>query len=322
MTQIVLSQASLRLANGLAGIPLKVSTANPISFHQLISRPQHMPAAEIDGQLFLPPGDAPATGWPVVIVVPGSLGVAPSHLAKAELLARENIATCVIDPFGARGVQSTVANQAQYSFAASAWDVLAAAAVLRARGDIDPARTGAQGHSRGGSAVLSAACVARVVGIAGLCGVYAAYPWCGQQFEIPDVGDTVVRSIVGDQDEWCLPQQVQGYMHAMRLAGGRATCRIVPGAHHSFDRDTPLELVEDASVAPAAPTIYIRGDGCYVHPASGEADPEFTERELMLYGIKAGYGRRGAHIGSSDDSADVFHADMLNFWRETMSAAR
>ena len=68
--------------------------------------------------------------------------------------------------------------------------------------------------------------------------VYAAYPWSGQQFERPDVGKTIVRSVIGDRDEWCLPQQVQGHMHAMRLCGCDASFKLFPGAQHSFDRDT------------------------------------------------------------------------------------
>ena len=107
-------------------------------------------------------------------------------------------------------------------------------------------------------------------------------------------------------------------MQAMRLAGGNATWRIFAGAHHSFDRETPVELVEDASVAPGAPTIYITDDGAMVHPATGESDPAFTERALMLYGIKAGYGVRGARIGTSGDLARAFHDDMMNFWRDCL----
>jgi dienelactone hydrolase len=242
--------------------------------------------------------------------------VAPSHLYKAELLTSAGIAACVIDPFGKRGVTSTVANQAQYSFAASAWDVVSTLLQLADRGEVDPARIGAQGHSRGGSAALSAACLTRLLGTArSLAGVYAAYPWCGLQFLDPAVGTTAIRSVIGDQDEWCLPQQVQGYMQAMRLTGADASWRIFAGAHHSFDRDTPVELLAEASVAPGAPTIFIQDDGAMVHPATGTADPASSERELMLYGIKAGYGVRGAHIGSTDNLADDFHDDMMRFWR-------
>ncbi|MYJ74547.1 MAG: prolyl oligopeptidase family serine peptidase [Gammaproteobacteria bacterium] len=302
------------LGNGIAGERVEVPTANPTGFYQAISQSEQMEGATIRGCVFVPPREGP---WPVVIVVPGSLGVAPSHVVKAELLTDAGIAACVIDPFGGRGVTSTVANQAQYSFAASAWDVLAAATLLHDRNDIDPTRIGAQGHSRGGSAVLSAACMAQLIDTGGvtLHAVYAAYPWCGQQFERPDVGETVVRAVIGDRDEWCLPQQVQAHMHAMRLAGCEASFRLFPGAHHSFDRDTPVELVEDGVVAPGAPTIYLRSDGAAIHPATGVADPDLGEREAMIYGLKAGYGRRGVRIGTAEDFAQQFHDDMMAFWR-------
>jgi len=316
VTTIFLDDTPVTLENGVEGHPWQVETANPASFHELVSRPGEAPPAAIHAQTFLPPD---VQDPPVVIVVPGSLGVAPSHLHKAVLLTNAGIAACVIDPFGARGVSSTVANQARYSFAASAWDVLATAAQVAGRGEVDASRIGAQGHSRGGSAVLSAACLQRLLNVEGcLAGVYAAYPWCGQQFLNPRVGRTKVRSVVGDRDEWCLPQQVQGYMQAMRLTGADATWRIFAGAHHSFDRDTPVELVADASVAPGAPTIYVQDDGAMVHPGTGLADPSLSERDAMLYGIKAGYGVRGARIGSSGDLARAFHDDMMAFWRDCL----
>ena len=310
--------APTTLENDIRGEVLRIPTANPTGFHQAISEPEAMPEAHIFGNLFLPEGEGP---WPVVIVVPGSLGVAPSHVAKAVYLTQAQIAACVIDPFGARGVTSTVANQAQYSFAASAWDVLATADLLAARPDIDEMRIGAQGHSRGGSAILSAACMARLVkdGAQPLVGVYAAYPWSGQQFKRPEVGRAIVRSVIGDRDEWCLPQQVQGHMQAIRLTGGEASCRIFPGTHHSFDRDTPIEMIADASVAPNAPTTYIADNGALIDPWTGQADPNVSERDLMIRCFQAGYGHRGAHIGSEGDQAKHFHEDMMSFWTTVMS---
>jgi dienelactone hydrolase len=309
---------TITLANGVLSEAVVVETANPASFHQALSEPDGVPPAVIHGKLFLPSSaEGPV---PLVIVVPGSLGVAPSHLYKAELLTDAGIAACVIDPFGERGVTSTVANQAQYSFAASAWDVLASVRHFVDDARIHGERIGAQGHSRGGSAVLSAATMAELSGGPALAAVYAAYPWSGQQFERPVLGRTVVRAIIGDRDEWCLPQQVQGHIHAMRLIGGNASCRIVEAAHHSFDRDTPIEMVEDASVSPGAPTAYIRDDGAFYHPLSEEADPALSERDLMVYGVKSGHGRRGARIGSEPGQADVFHKDMMTFWRTVLQA--
>ena len=305
------------LDNGIGSQTIIIPTANPTGFFQAISAPGSMLKAEISAKLFLPVGRGI---WPVVIVVPGSLGVGPPHIAAAGLLTDNGIAACVVDPFGLRGVVSTVANQAQYAFAASAWDVLATVRVLSSRREIDAARIGAQGHSRGGSGVLSAACMAHLVdvGSATLRGVYAAYPWSGLQFLEPRVGTTVVRSVIGDRDEWCLPQQVQAHMRAMRLCGARASCRIFGGAHHGFDRDTPPELIEDAAIAPGAPTVYIREDGALMHPLAQEADPDLSERDVMVYAMKAGYGRRGARIGSEGDQARQFRADMIGFWEAVM----
>jgi len=316
---VSLTDGPVVLENGIAGEVLRIPTADPTGFHQAISEPGAMPATEILGSLFLPPGEGP---WPVVIVVPGSLGVAPSHVAKADLLTEAGIACCVIDPFGTRGVTSTVANQAQYSFAASAWDVLATAAVLVEHADIDAARVGAQGHSRGGSAVLSAACLSPILGperAPELAAVYAAYPWSGMQFLRPDVGRTVVRSVIGDLDEWCLPLQVQAHMHAMTLCDCDASFRLFPDTHHSFDRDTPVELVPDASVSPGSPTIYVNDDGTLVHPVTGTADPSFTERDAMIYQVKSPYGRRGARIGTAGDQARAFHEDMMTFWSAALA---
>lgn len=309
----------VKLGNGIVGKPWQVETGNPTHFYQAISAPGDIEPATIYAQTFLPKAaDSPGA----VIVVPGSMGVADSHLHKAELLTDAGIAACVLDPFGARGVSSTVANQAQYSFAASAWDLLATAEQLAASGDLASAKIGAQGHSRGGSAVLAAAVMLRLTSFSQpLAGVYAAYPWCGMQFLNPLVGSAKVRSIIGDRDEWCLPQQVQGSMHAMQLTGADASWRLVPGAHHSFDRATGLELIEDASVAPGAPTIYIQDDGACIHPTTGKADPQADERSLMMYGIKAGYGRQGARIGTQENYASLFHEDMMAFWTRVLGSA-
>ncbi len=309
-----------RLANGLAGEALTIPSANPRNFHQAISHTAAMSRQDLWAKLFVPEGSGP---HPVVIVAPGSLGLQEHHMAIASTITDAGIAACTIDPFNTRGVSSTVVRQVQFSFAASAWDVLAAAEVLAARADIDPARIGAQGHSRGGSAVLSAASVhlAAASGAPKLVGVYAAYPWSGQQFLDPSVGRTRVRAIIGDQDDWCPPAQVQAHIHAIRLAGGDATVRIVPGANHSFDRTTPLEYIADASVTPEAPTFYIADDGAFILPASEEPDPDLVDRDGFLYAIEAGFGVRGAHISGNPDLVPLFYEDMTTFWTDVMAPA-
>ena len=313
---------AITFANGATGRAIEVPSASPRNYHQAVSAPGEMPRITIDGQLFLPPGAPRAARLPLVIIVPGSLGVAPVHLAHAETLTSAGLAAFVLDPFGARGVTSTVTNQTQYSFAASAYDVLAAWQTLSQLGEIDPAHIGAQGHSRGGAAVLTAATrrfADAVVGRGrGLAAVLGAYPWSGHQFFDPGVGATRVRVLMGDRDEWCSLQQVQGHLQAMRLAGGTVSLRVFSGAAHSFDRGTAVVRIDDAAVAPGAPTTYLDDDGACLHPLTGLPDPALTDRDVAVYGLKAGYGVRGASLGGTLTEATEFRDDMRAFWTNAL----
>jgi dienelactone hydrolase len=251
------------------------------------------------------------------MVVPGSLGVGESHLGHAGTLLEAGYAAFVLDPFGPRSVVSTVANQTHYSFAASAFDVLAALRVLADLDAIDADRISAQGHSRGGSAVLTAAVRSFADPIVGdglaLAGAYAVYPWCGHQFAHPDVGPTRVRAIVGDRDDWLSVQQVQSQVQAINLTGGEASIRVVGGASHSFDRSEELHELPEASVAPGAPTTYIDDAGSMIDSLTGSPDASITDRDMFMAAIDAGKGRWGAHIGSIGDQPEIFRQDMLAF---------
>ena len=152
----------------------------------------------------------------------------------------------------------------------------------------------------------------------GLKAVLAAYPWSGHQFLDPGVGQTEIRVVMGDADEWCSPMQVQGHCQAIRLAGGKVAMRLIGGAQHSFDRGTDIVNVAEASVSPAAPTVYLDNSGAFIHPLGDVADSKLSDRDLMVYALKAGYGRKGARIGSRAGESELFRADMLAFWQRTL----
>ena len=299
---------------GVVGRNVEIPSANPVNYHQAINDPGGCEPLLADGKLFLPRADGPL---PVVMVVPGSLGVGDSHLGHAGTLLEAGYAAFVLDPFGPRAVVSTVANQTHYSFAASAFDVLATLRVLADLDAIDADRISAQGHSRGGSAVLTAAVRSFADPIVGdglaLAGVYAVYPWCGHQFAPPDVGSTRLRAIVGDRDDWLSVQQVQSQVQAINLTGGEASIRVVGGASHSFDRSEELHEIPEASVAPGAPTTYIDDAGSMIDSLTGGPDASITDRDMFMAAIDAGKGRWGAHIGSIGDQPEIFRQDMLAF---------
>lgn len=309
--------------SGIVGVNLDIPSANPVNFHQAMNEPANCAPITVDGKLFMQPVERVGVRpQPLVMVVPGSLGVGPNHRAHAATLVASGYSVFVLDPFGARAVTSTVANQTQYSFAASGFDVLAAWKVLAGHQRIDGNRIAAQGHSRGGSAVLTAAMrrfADPIVGAGnGLAGIYAVYPWCGYLFRDPAVGGTVVRSIIGDLDDWLSPQQVQGQVHAIAATGADATMRVVPGASHSFDRLQDREVLEDASVAPGAPATFIESDGSMSSPYFDGPSAELTDRDVFVAAMKAGHGRRGATIGSADGQPELFAADMLMFHQRVL----
>ena len=300
---------------GVRGIDLAIPSANPVNYHQAITDTDGCDAVEIDAKLFLPDrGDEPA---PVVILAPGSLGVGENMEAHAVTLLGAGFGVCMIDPFGARAVESTVGDQAQFSFAASAFDVVRTLMTLRETPGVDPDRIGAQGHSRGGSAVVTAACrqFADAVGSpdAVLHGVYAAYPWCGHQFRDLRVGSTRMRAIIGDLDEWCSVQEAQGLFNSLRAGGADAELRLVIGAHHSFDRDEAPHVVEGSVVARGAPTVMLADDGASFDPRTGRFDPSLVDRDHFVLAAKAGYTGHDARIGGVDGQPALFVDDMLAF---------
>ena len=313
----------IEFRNGAVGQFMSFESSNPANYADMISGGADSSTLQIDGKLFLPPKPID-TPIPLVIVVPGSVGVAVSHLSHAETLTDLGIAAFVLDPFGARSVSSTVANQTQFSFAASAYDVLAALQFVAGLPGIDSDRIGAQGHSRGGTAVLSAAMQTLSAAIpdarAELRAVYSVYPWCGHQFLNPDIGDVRVRVVIGERDNWCSPQQAQGYAQAIRLTGGDVSFRLFAKAEHSFDRQPPIETTPDAAVAPHAPTIYISDSGAMIHPLTGLEDANATDRDMMVYGLKAGFGVTGASLGGQGDQPELFKEDMSKFWLEAFAS--
>ena len=301
---------------------LRIPTANAVNFHEAMAPGGPALRIDIEALLALPDHDG---SHATVVIVPGSAGVSANHVMHAGTLLGEGYAVCLVDPFGARAVESTVANQTQYSFAASAYDVIATLGVLAADPRVDATRISAQGHSRGGAAVIIAAMrrfAQPLVGDLAFAGVFGAYPWCGQQFLHPHVGSTAVRAIIGDQDNWCAAMAVQAQIQAIALTGADSSMRIVPGAHHSFDRHEDIHEIAEARVSPNAPIEFLADDGAMIDPTTGIPDPTRTDLDQFRAAMAAGFGRQGATLGSTGGQPALFVAEMLAFHRRVLGDPR
>ena len=56
-----------------------------------------------------------------------------------------------------------------------------------------------------------------------------------------------------------------------------------------------------------------------IHPTADAPDPALVDRDVMLYGVKSGFGVKGARIGSAAGEAKLFRDDMLAFWTRVLS---
>jgi dienelactone hydrolase len=303
----------ITLANGAVGSVHEVASANVLNYEDIVAG-KAAPAVMLHAQLFMPTGAKKPC--PVVIILPGSGGVSPAMLVHAEKLTGAGIAAFVVDPFTGRGVENTIAVQQQFSFAASSWDVFAAMKVLNRLPNIDPKRIGAMGYSRGGIAVIQAAMATLATPALGdlphLSAVVAGWPWCGFQFSNPSVGQTALRMVAADHDDWASVVQCQAYFNAIRARSPAASLRIVKDAHHGFGYGMPEKQWPEAMKAMLAPVVYFNDQGVMLDVWSGEPKPGLDDHAIISQ--LASYITRGVTVGSKDGQMADFMQDMTQFF--------
>ena len=315
--QALFAEDHVVLANGVVGKTVHINSGNPRSYKEIVAKAE-FPSVQLNAKLFLPDRSG---RLPVVIIVPGSSGVGNSAIEHAAALTSADIAVLVVDPFSARSVTSTVANQGQFSFAASSYDVLAAVKYLSMLPEIDSTHIGALGYSRGGTAVIQAAVSPLANAVLGqgisLRAVAAAWPWCGYQFEQPDTKPSAIRFLVGDQDAWASPIQCQAYAALMKDRNPDVSIRVFRNAVHGFGNGRPLRDEPDAMTALNAPITYINGRGEILDPYTGSpltgVDPGALAKR------SAPFLSHGARVGSQDDQAQQFVADMVGFFQRQLA---
>ena len=309
------------LPGGTRGAIVKVPTRNPVDYGPAI-RGDLGTEVLLNAQLFSPS----ATGGraPAVVIVPGSGGIGPHHLEQASALVAAGFAVLVLDPFHARGIGDTIADQGRLTWAASAYDVLAALAYLRSRHDIDADRIGAVGSSRGGTAVMMAIAAPFSDAITGrgrgLRAAVAGYPWCGTQFRSARLTERAALLLMqGDRDDWVSVQQCQDAVHALSVAGGDATMKIFAGGLHALDRTgVPPTRIETAVTSTIYPTVYMDDAGRYFGLRSGEVDPSLKASDFIENSVAGGFLRKGVTIGTTGTQAVDYVNEMVEFLRSRL----
>ncbi len=170
---------------------------------------------------------------PAAVFLSGCSGLAPSvaptfYERTAERLRARGYLVVFADYLGRRGLSSCATGGVSYADAAD--DLVAAAAWLRARPDVDPSRIVAFGWSYGGAGALTA--LAKHPGGPGFSRAVVYYPVC--RGVAPWKAATPVLMLLGGDDDVAPPALCEGLVKA-RPAPAAVRIVVYPGARHGFD---------------------------------------------------------------------------------------
>ncbi|HWM43804.1 MAG TPA: dienelactone hydrolase family protein [Burkholderiales bacterium] len=207
---------------------------------------------------------------PAMVLVHGFDGVSEAREGFwARELATLGVVTLVIESFSARSVGTSIANQSSVSTAQGVRDAYAAFGYLAAQKEIDAARIGIMGMSRGGSVALRAVDHRKQGGAGpGFAAAVALYPGCVAQYRNPQPS-APIQVLVGAADDYTMVKHCADYLQRIRAAGGSVELRVYPGAHHGFDGDTPKVFVPSAQNLSGC-LLYIEDDGSTTYAKTGE----------------------------------------------------
>jgi dienelactone hydrolase len=184
------------------------------------------------------PPKAASRPAPAMIIMHGSGGVhAQREYAYAHRFNELGVAAIVIDSFKPRGVRTTVEDQAAVRETDMLADAIAVLRVLRSRPDIDPARIGLIGFSKGGTVVLKAALRRNMkdTGDGKFALLFALYPWCGDLPMDFRPTDAPLTMLLGSNDTYVGTASCREYAKKFEAAGGKLTLKVYEGGRHGWD---------------------------------------------------------------------------------------
>jgi len=189
--------------------------------------------------LVLPKSKPP---FPAVILMHGCGGVTVNMQVWAQRLASWGYAAMVLDSFGPRGIDNVCGHGNRFPPRERAKDAFAAAAWLRQRPEIDPARIGLIGFSHGGSTALAASIQRRVtaLGVEPFKAVIAYYPFC-PAIALELAND--LQILIGSEDDWTPAGRCAEWLPLYAEASGhKPLLKIYAGALHVFDANAPRRV--------------------------------------------------------------------------------
>lgn len=194
-------------------------------------------AIQVTGTLMLPSG---AGKVPALVIHHGSGGVSEAREFRyAREVAAMGVAAFVIDSFKARGITSTVQDQAQVSSFEMTDDALHALKALAAHPRIDARKIGITGFSKGGTVALETMIErrgARVLPSGPRFALHVPiYPSCAGHFALSRMTGAPLYMLLGGADTYAGVEPCTEYGGKLKARNLPVSVTIYPGAKHGFD---------------------------------------------------------------------------------------
>jgi len=193
----------------------------------------------IPAQLLLPEkhGDG---RLPAMIVMHGSGGVRERERNYAREFNSLGVAAVIVDSFSPRGVKSTVRDQSPVSSYDMVVDAANTLKALTKRPEIDPARIGMIGFSKGGTVVIKSALRRYMEPLAAgetrFALLIAMYPWCGDlPLDFRTASGAPLHMLLGERDVYAGTVSCKEFGKKYAEAGGDLTLKVYAGAQHDWD---------------------------------------------------------------------------------------
>ena len=188
--------------------------------------------------------------FPLVVGFAGSKNWSSHHYGYLKRYYEDGFATLAIHSFKSRNVESTVGEQASVTTAMMVADAFAAIKKVSKDNRIDASKIGITGWSLGGGVALFTAwrpiqeALSPDIKFAAHLPIYPPCIAIPDEFEFTE---SPIHILIGEYDNWVPAEACTEFIGKMKDYGyDNAELTIYPQSHHSFDREGPVVMVENA----------------------------------------------------------------------------
>ncbi|MDA7810659.1 dienelactone hydrolase family protein [Flavobacteriaceae bacterium] len=223
-------------------------SANPFSFHDVITDLKNQETQEVFGNLVIPYDSLnPEKKYPLVFGVAGSLGWKKHHYEYLIMYQDLGFATFELNSFKSRRIESTVGDQTQVTTAAMVLDAYKALEILSDHPNILKNKISITGWSLGGAVTLFSAWIPLKNAInkdLKFASHLAFYPPCFFEPSNLEFTNSPIHILIGELDDWTPSDSCNNLVDKLKIKSNIGLT-IYKDSHHGFDRDGKIEINEN-----------------------------------------------------------------------------